>query len=124
MGRILGIDASLRRGGSVTRALTDAVVERLGPAGLVVRDLAEGVPHVDDAWIGARFTDPAERTEARRAALAGSDALVAELRAADTVVIGAPVCTFGVPAGLKARVDQSPAPARPSARPRRARSGS
>ena len=44
-------------------------------------------------------------TEAERAALALSDALVAELREADLVVIGAPMYNFGMASTLKAWFD-------------------
>lgn len=107
--KILRIDASMRHTGSVTRALTDKLVARLraaNPASEVVhRDLADGVPMVDEAWIGANFTDPSERDYAQRAALAGSDRLVAEIKQADTLVIGLPIYNFGVPAAFKAWID-------------------
>ena len=107
--KILRIDASMRHTGSVTRALTDKLVARLraaNPASEVVhRDLADGVPMVDEAWIGANFTDPAERDDTQRAALAGSDRLVAEIKQADTLVIGLPIYNFGVPAAFKAWID-------------------
>ena len=106
---ILRIDSSMRHDGSVTRALAGRLVARLtaeAPGARVVqRDLAEGVPLVDAAWIAANFTDPAERTPEQRAALALSDEMVAELRSADTLVIGLPVYNFSVPAALKAWVD-------------------
>ncbi len=106
MSTVLRIDASMRRTGSVTRRLTDRVMARLAPERTLTRDLADGVPMVDEAWIGANFTPEEERTEEQRAALAVSDALVAELRAADTVVIGLPIYNFGVPAAFKAWIDQ------------------
>ncbi len=106
---ILRIDASMRHAGSVTRALTDTLVARLRAAApgsqVIRRDLAAGVPPVDEAWIGANFTDPAERDDAQRAALAKSDELVAEIKAADTLVIGLPIYNFGVPAAFKAWID-------------------
>ena len=106
---ILRIDASMRHTGSVTRALTDKLVARLSavaPGSQVTRrDLAAGVPLVDEAWIGANFTDPTERDAAQREALAASDELVAEIKAADTLVIGLPIYNFGVPAAFKAWVD-------------------
>ena len=45
------------------------------------------------------------RSDDQRQALALSDTLIAELNAADTIVIGLPVYNFGVPAALKAWVD-------------------
>lgn len=106
MTHVLRIDASMRHDGSTTRALTDKVIDRLAPARVTVRDLAHGIELIDAAWIGANFTDPAERSDAQRDRLAVSDALVAEMRAADTLVIGLPVYNFGVPAALKAWIDQ------------------
>ncbi len=103
---VLRIDASMRREGSVTRALADRIVAKLGPDRMIARDLADGVPLVDEAWIGANFTPAEDRTDAQRAALSVSDALIEELRAADTLVIGLPVYNFGVPAALKAWIDQ------------------
>ncbi|MBB4286107.1 FMN-dependent NADH-azoreductase [Roseospira goensis] len=106
---VLRIDASARRDGSVSRDLTDRVIAALaetGPVSVTVRDLAETpAPFVDDAWIAANFTDPSARTAEARAVLALSDALVAELRAADVIVIGLPVYNFGPPAALKAWID-------------------
>jgi len=106
MTHVLHIDASMRREGSATRRLSAAVVDHLRPARIARRDLADGIDLIDAAWIGANFTDPAERTDAQRAALATSDALVAELKAADILVIGLPIYNFGVPAAFKAWIDQ------------------
>ena len=103
---ILRIDSSARRQGSVSRDLTARVTERLG-GNVVVRDLADTpVPQIDEDWVNANFTPADTRTEAQTATLALSDSLVGELQAADTVVIGVPIYNFGVPAALKAWIDQ------------------
>ena len=106
---LLRVDASARRDGSSSRALVTRLVEGLtdaGAAGRVLRrDLADGVELLDQAWIGANFTPDADRTPEHLERLAGSDALVAELMQADTVVIGMPIYNFGPPAALKAWVD-------------------
>ena len=109
MTNILRIDASARTEGSVSRDLLDRIVERFQAAGdtnLTTRDLAKGVPLIDEAWVGANFTPADERTEAQAEKLAVSEELVAELKAADVVLIGLPIYNFGVPAALKAWVDQ------------------
>jgi FMN-dependent NADH-azoreductase len=109
MARILRIDASARTEGSVSRDLTDRLVNRLaGPDGdITVRDLAAAAPEfVDAGWVGANFTAPDERSAAQHDRLAGSEALVQELEAADHIVIGAPIYNFSVPAALKAWIDQ------------------
>jgi FMN-dependent NADH-azoreductase len=70
------------------------------------RDVGAVPPsHVDAEWIAAAFSPPEKRSDDQRARLAESDRLIAELVAADLVVIGAPMYNFGMPAPLKAWVD-------------------
>lgn len=102
---ILRLDASARRDGSVTRDLTGRVLARFPQADVTTRDLADGLPLIDASWVAANFTPEADRNAAQRAALALSDTLIAEVRAADTLVIGLPIYNFGVPATLKAWID-------------------
>ena len=103
---LLRIDASARKAGSATRVLTESLTETLAPERVITRDLAETpLPQIDETWVAANFTPAADRSEAQNARLAQSDALVAELQAADTIVIGLPVYNFGVPAALKAWID-------------------
>ncbi len=105
---ILRIDASARRTGSITRDLGDRLIDRFtakAPVALTVRDLADGLPQIDEAWIGANFTPAEKRTPEQKSLLALSDTLVAELAAADTLVIGLPIYNFGVPSSLKAWID-------------------
>jgi len=99
--KILHIDSSARRTGSVTRDLTAQIVAKLGGE-VKVRDLAKPLPLLSDDWLQANWTDADSRTEDQTELLAQSDALIGELQAADTIVIGAPVYNFGVPAALKA----------------------
>ncbi len=107
--KILEVAASGRNEGSVSRMLSadliGALQMRHGRIELTRRDLGKGLPFVDEAWINANFTAAEERSEKQRAALADSDALVAELKAADVVVIGTPIYNFGIPAALKAWID-------------------
>jgi FMN-dependent NADH-azoreductase len=108
--RVLRVDASARVEGSVTRQMADRLVDglaaRVGSLDVTRRDVAQGVPFVDADWIAANFTDPDTRSAAQRRTLAGSDNLVEEVKAADVWVIATPVYNFGVPASLKAWVDQ------------------
>ncbi len=110
MTNILRIDASARNNGSTTRQLADQLVTRLIEQGyganVIRRDLALTPPALlTETWVGANFTDDADRTDDQRAALAHSDELIAELEAANTIVIGVPVYNFAIPAALKAWVD-------------------
>lgn len=114
---ILQIDASARPGisgvdprGSHTRRLTRRFIERWQAArpqdSVSYRDIGQQPPSpVSGDWIAAAFTRPERRDEAARAQLAESDVLVEELLRADLIVIGAPMYNFGLPAQLKAWVD-------------------
>ena len=107
MNNILRIDASMRREGSHSRSLLDTLISRYDPAQIKVqqRDLSERLPFVNERWIEANFTDAAERTEEQRSVLALSDTLVAELKAADTILMASPIYNFHIPAAFKAWID-------------------
>jgi FMN-dependent NADH-azoreductase len=107
---LLRIDSSARRN-SVSRQLTSRFVEawqREHREGEVIeRDLAATtLPLITDEWVQAVHSDPAALTAEQKQILAVSDELVAELVQADTIVIGAPMYNFAIPAPLKAWVDQ------------------
>lgn len=107
--KVLRIDASMRSEGSVTRALADRLLSGMASAdpSVTVRDLAVSAPgFVDAEWIGANFTPADDRSPAQAAKLETSDALIAELQAAELIVIGSPIYNFSVPAALKAWIDQ------------------
>jgi FMN-dependent NADH-azoreductase len=110
MPRLLQINTSIFSDGSQSTGLADAFTARwrtANPDGMVsVRDFArDPVPHLDAHSFRAFTTPEAERSAAQRAAVAYSDALIDELRAADVIVIGLPMYNFGVPSTLKAWFD-------------------
>jgi FMN-dependent NADH-azoreductase len=73
---------------------------------VVVRDLAKHpVPHLSAERFQAFLTPAGERTDEQQAVAAESDRWIAELREADTVVLGLPMYNFGVPSTLKAYFD-------------------
>lgn len=102
---VLHIDASARGQSSTTREYTARVVERLQPGAVAYRDLADPLPLITEDWVSANFTPEDARDDNQRAALALSDRLIAELQAAEVVVIGVPVYNFSIPASLKAWID-------------------
>jgi FMN-dependent NADH-azoreductase len=103
---ILRIDSSANTETSVTRGLTDKIVEQLGDSDVTVRDLARTpLPQITNTWQQANFAPAEGRSDEQKEALKQSDELIAELRAADTIVLGAPVYNFTVPASLKAWID-------------------
>ena len=73
---------------------------------LTVRDLAAApLNHIDEAYVVGRATPPDARTAAQTEAVRLAESLVAELAAADTVVIGSAMINFGPPSPLKAWFD-------------------
>ena len=107
---ILQINASARREGANSTRLADSVVARLRAdhpdARLTVRDLA-ATPHpvLDEAALAALFTPADKRSAEQAARVALDDALIAEVQAHDTLVLGVPMYNFGVPVQLKSWID-------------------
>ena len=108
--RILQINSSARAEGSQSSRLANRIVERLRDdqpgATVVLRDLSRTpLAGLDEAALQALFTPEAQRTPEQSARVAQDDALIAELQAADVVVLGVPMYNFGVPAQLKHWID-------------------
>ena len=107
---ILQINSSARRDASHSTRLANRIVERLRAADpdatLTLRDLGRS-PHpvLDEATLTALFTPAQQRTAEQAARVAQDDALIAEIQAADVVVLGVPMYNFGVPASLKNWID-------------------
>ncbi|WP_374563380.1 FMN-dependent NADH-azoreductase [Ideonella sp.] len=75
-------------------------------ATLTVRDLArQPHPVLDESALGALFTPAESRSPEQAARVALDDALIAEIQAADVVVLGVPMYNFGVTAQLKNWID-------------------
>jgi len=107
--KILRIDSSVRYTHSVSRQLTDELLSRLTQqhpdAEIIVRDVAKGLPFVNEAMVAAYNTPDEDRTPEQKEILQPSNELVAELQAADLLVMGVPIYNFSVPAPLKAYID-------------------
>jgi FMN-dependent NADH-azoreductase len=110
---ILQIHSSARADGSHSSRLAHSIVERLkaslpedDTARVTLRDLGRTPhPELNEAALQALFTPPEQRTPDQAARVALDDALIAELQAADVVVLGVPMYNFGVPAPLKNWID-------------------
>lgn len=107
---ILQINSSARTVGSHSTRMANDIVSRLQTAHpgatLTLRDLGR-TPHpaLDEATLQALFTPSDQRTPAQNARVAQDGELIAELQAADVVVLGVPMYNFGVPAALKNWID-------------------
>ena len=109
MNNILILDSAATGESSVSRRLTRAAAEVLvardPDAHITLRDVGSNpIPHLNAETVPAIRAGIVE-TEAAREALELSDALIAELKAADLIVIGAPMYNFGMPSTLKAWFD-------------------
>jgi len=110
MTTLLQINSSINNGDGQSSRLANQFVaafrERNPDARFIKRDLAaEAVPHLTAERFGAFITKPEEQTPTQRAVVAYSDALIAELKSADVIVLGLPMYNFGVPSQLKAYFD-------------------
>ncbi len=106
---IVNASASLERSHSRTLAQEyEQQWRTANPDGRVLhRDVgATPPPHLDEATFGAFYTPAEQRSEAQRQVLALSDNLIEELKAADELVIAAPMYNFSIPTPLKAWFDQ------------------
>jgi len=107
---ILQINSSQRAESSQSTRLASTIVARLRDANpdatLGVRDLGRNPhPTLDESALGALFTPADKRTAEQNERVALDDALIAELQAADVIVLGVPMYNFGVPAQLKNWID-------------------
>ena len=107
---ILQINSSARPDASHSSRLAQAIVERIAEAQgvdkLTIRDLGRNpLAELDEAALQALFTPAEQRTPEQAARVAVDDALIAEIQAADAVVLGVPMYNFGVPAQLKNWID-------------------
>ena len=108
MSQILLITSSPRENSFSTRVARELAEKLASPPGsaLTVRDLThQPLPHIDDSFAVARNTPPDLLTSAQKSALSLSDKLLAELFAADTLIVAAAMVNFGIPSSLKAYID-------------------
>lgn len=108
---VLRIDASARNERSLSRKLADKYIDALSRAcpgaRIVTRDVGlQPPPFITEAWIAAAFKPPQDRSPHEQAVLAVSDQLIAEVKSADLIVVASPLYNYGMPAALKAWVDQ------------------
>ena len=110
MSNILYVTASIRsETESVSRGigqrLVDALVAKTG-AQVTTRDLAANdLPYMTAERFAANLAPAAERTPEQAELAAIADTLIAELQAADTIVIASPIYNFAPPATLKSWAD-------------------
>ena len=110
MSNILLILSSPRGEASLSTKIARELVGKLktkSPKTVVVeRDLAtHPLPHLDGAFVDATRGQPASLTAHQRAAVDKSNVLLAEVLAADTIVIAASMINFAITSTLKSWID-------------------
>ena len=105
---ILIVTSSAQGAASVSSRLTATFADQLRAAHpdsrIVVRDVGRNpIPHLTEANVAGVRAEA--QTETEIAARDLSDELIAEVRAADLVVIGSPMYNFGISSTLKAWFD-------------------
>ncbi|PAU75047.1 FMN-dependent NADH-azoreductase [Halomonas salipaludis] len=108
MNNILVINSSVSGEASVSQLLVRSAVQRVlevNPSAMVTyRDLSDApVPHLTAYTVAGVRGMP--ETQAELAAQALSNELIDELKAADVVLIGAPMYNFSIPSSLRAWFD-------------------
>ena len=106
---ILILDSAATGDASISRKLTEAAeqaIRRRDPSARIVRrDIGRSpIPHLTEDTVPAIRAGIVE-SDAAAEALALSNSLIDELKAADLIVIGAPMYNFGMPSTLKAWFD-------------------
>jgi FMN-dependent NADH-azoreductase len=91
----------------IGRRIVDDLKSRDPSARVVVRNLAkEALPDVNEGFVTGRVLAPDKRSAAETEGLALSDVMVAELMAADVLVLATPMHNFGISAPVKKWIDQ------------------
>ncbi|MDG4720394.1 MULTISPECIES: FMN-dependent NADH-azoreductase [Thalassospira] len=110
MTNILHVNASVNGENSNSRQIASKLIERIvaaDPSATVVeRDANDkAISALTGETVGAFYTPEGSRSEVQKEVISVSDKMVAEVQAADIVIIGAPMYNFSVPSTLKAWVD-------------------
>ncbi len=108
---LLQIDASVRKERSISRGMGKAFREHwlsLNPADKVIHGDVGSTPppFISEDWTSAAFTPANKRTDEQNSLLSLSDQLIEEVSAADIIIISSPMYNYGMPAPLKAWLDQ------------------
>lgn len=111
MNSLLVIHSSGRVSRSVTRALAHHAIaswrEANPGAPVIERDVGlQSPPTVSEPWIAAAYAPATQRTATERQSLSLSESIIDEVESAAAIVIAAPMYNFGMPAQLKAYIDQ------------------
>jgi FMN-dependent NADH-azoreductase len=108
--QILQIISSARGAASYSTRLSQGIIDKLLAAQpgstVVVRNVAtQPFPHLEETHLQAYFTPAEGRSAEQQEAVRHSDEAIAQVMAADVLVIGVPFYNFTIPSSLKSWID-------------------
>jgi FMN-dependent NADH-azoreductase len=108
--QILQIISSARGAESYSTRLSQGIIDKLLAAHpgstVVVRNVAtRPFPHLEEAHLQAYFTPAEGRSPEQQEAVRHSNEAIAEIMAADVLVVGVPFYNFSIPSSLKSWLD-------------------
>ncbi len=108
--QILQVISSARGAESYSTRLSQGIIDKLLAAHpgstVVVRNLAtHPFPHLEEAHLQAYFTPAESRSPEQQEAVRHSDEAIAQVMAADALVVGVPLYNFSIASSLKSWLD-------------------
>ncbi|GAA5644507.1 MULTISPECIES: FMN-dependent NADH-azoreductase [Vibrio] len=105
MSRILALKSSILGDYSQSNKLVDEFIKNVDQENLTVRDLAANPLPVLDFGVATALRATEDLSDEQQHIVALSDTLIEEIKAADTLVIAAPMYNFTIPTQLKNWID-------------------
>ncbi|HCH1566125.1 FMN-dependent NADH-azoreductase [Vibrio parahaemolyticus] len=105
MSRVLALKSSILGDYSQSNKLVENFIKNVDQDKLTVRDLAENPLPVLDFAVATALRATEDLSQEQQAVVDLSDTLIEEVKAADTLVIAAPMYNFTIPTQLKNWID-------------------
>ncbi|HCG7548277.1 FMN-dependent NADH-azoreductase [Vibrio parahaemolyticus] len=105
MSRVLALKSSILGDYSQSNKLVEDFIKNVDQDKLTVRDLAENPLPVLDFAVATALRATEDLSQEQQAVVDLSDTLIEEVKAADTLVIAAPMYNFTIPTQLKNWID-------------------
>ncbi|BDR13540.1 FMN-dependent NADH-azoreductase [Vibrio sp. STUT-A11] len=105
MSRVLALKSSILGDHSQSNKLVEEFIKNVAQDKLTVRDLAANPLPVLDLTVATALRSAGDLSQEQQQVVDLSDALIEEVKAADTLVIAAPMYNFTIPTQLKNWID-------------------
>jgi FMN-dependent NADH-azoreductase len=105
MSRVLALKSSILGDNSQSNKLVEEFIKNVAQDKLTVRDLAANPLPVLDLTVATALRSTGDLSQEQQQVVELSDSLIEEVKAADTLVIAAPMYNFTIPTQLKNWID-------------------